>query len=311
VRQIHTSLLGANHDGFLFLRNVLGKFVPVFCPYKDSKAPTWRKTPDVAHMAKLWKLHFKLNRKTGSIHTPIQQSLMFLQSLKDPSLSANVTSVRGQIQLFTESIDAFDDSPVDLPTNLTIDGITTTLTAFPSPIETSISFATANRYTIFDSDSDDDEFIEHHDFFSNATTFSRSNNRSGQGSSRKPKTSHKEDKKETAKDIVCRGCHKKGHKEVDCRELAKWLIISGAVKKLKDSVRTQVLENYHRHYSSEPPSKRISKSSVDQLRAFCSEYNTTPTQVVMHYDWKGYIGADLTEDDEGFETAAEGEEESN
>ena len=189
VRQIHTSLLGANHDGLLFLRNVLGKFVPVFCPYKDSKAPTWRKTPDVAHMAKLWKLHFKLNRKTGSIHTPIQQSLMFLQSLKDPSLSANVTSVRGQIQLFTESIDAFDDSPVDLPTNLTIDGITTTLTAFPSPIETSISFATANRYTIFDSDSDDDESIEHHDFFSNATTFSRSNNRSGQGSSRKPKTS--------------------------------------------------------------------------------------------------------------------------
>jgi hypothetical protein len=31
----------------------------------------------------------------------------------------------------------------------------------------------------------------------------------------------------------------------------------------------------------------------------------------MHYDWKGYIGADLAEDDEGFETAAEGEEESN
>jgi hypothetical protein len=62
VKQIHTSLVGVNHDGFLFLRNVLGK----------------RKTPDVAHMAKLWKLHFKLSRKTGSIYTPIQQSLMFL-----------------------------------------------------------------------------------------------------------------------------------------------------------------------------------------------------------------------------------------
>jgi hypothetical protein len=53
VKQIHTSLLGVNHDGFLFLRNVLGKFVPIFCPYKASNAPTWRKTPDVAHMAKL------------------------------------------------------------------------------------------------------------------------------------------------------------------------------------------------------------------------------------------------------------------
>ena len=135
VKQIHTSLLGMNHDGFLFLRNVLAKCVPVFCPYKDSKAPTWRKTPDVAHIAKLWKLHFKLSRKTGSIYTPTQQSLMFLQSLKDPSLSSNATSIRGQIQLFTESIDAFEECEVHLPSNLIIDGITTTLTAFPSPIE--------------------------------------------------------------------------------------------------------------------------------------------------------------------------------
>jgi hypothetical protein len=150
VKQIHTSLLGVNHDGFLFLRNLLGKFVPIFCPYKASNAPTWRKTPDVAHMAKLWKLHFKLSPKTSSIYTPIQQSLMFLQSLTDPSLSANVTSVRGQIQVFTESIDAFDDSNAILPTHLSIDGITTTLTAFPVPIESSISFATANHHTIID-----------------------------------------------------------------------------------------------------------------------------------------------------------------
>lgn len=182
VKQIHTSLLGVNHDGFLFLRNVLGKFVPIFCPYKASNAPTWRKTPDVAHMAKLWKLHFKLSCKTGSIYTPIQQSLMFLQSLTDPSLSANVTSVRGQIQIFTESIDAFDDSNAILPTHLSIDGITTTLTAFPAPIESSISIATANRYTIFDSDNDDDS-INFQGFSANATTSSCSNDRSSQGSS--------------------------------------------------------------------------------------------------------------------------------
>ena len=219
VKQIHTSLTGVNHDGFQFLRKVLGKFVPVFCPYKTSDPPTWRKTPDVAHMAKLWKLHFKLSRKTGSNHTYIQKSLMFLQSLKDPSLSANVTSVRGQIQIFMEQSDAFEDTDIILPTNLTIDGITNTLTAFPAPMESSISFATANRYSI--DDSSDDETIDFQGFSVNATTSSRSNDRSTRGSSRKPKANRKEDKKDTAKDVVCRSCHKKGHKEVDCRELAK------------------------------------------------------------------------------------------
>jgi hypothetical protein len=231
---------------------------------------------------------------------------MFLQSLKDPSLSANVTSVRGQIQIFMEQNDAFEDSDIILPTNLAIDGITNTLTAFPAPMESSISFATANRYSI--NDSSDDESIDFQGFSVNATTSSRSNDRSTRGSFHKPKANRKEDKKDTAKEVVCRGCHKKGHKEVDCRELAKWIIISGAVKKLKEGTRKHVLDNYHRHYSSDPPSKQISKSCTDQLLAFCESRHMTPSQVVNHYNWDGYIN-DGEED--GFEMATEGEDESN
>jgi hypothetical protein len=148
-------------------------------------------------------------------------------------------------------------------------------------------------------------------FSSNATTSSRSTDCSGKSSSHKPKSNRKDDKKDTAKDVICRGCHKKGHKEVDCRELAKWLIISGAVKKLKESTCKQVLDNYHRHYSSDPPSKQISKSCVDQLRAFCEYGDMTPSQVVKHYNWDGYIGSDVADEEDGFETAAEGEDESN
>jgi hypothetical protein len=191
-----------------------------------------------------------------------------------------------------------------------IDGITTTLTAFPAPIESSISFAMANCYTIFDSNNDDDS-IDFQGFSANATTSSRSNDRSSRGSSRKPKANRKEEKKDTAKDVVCRSCHKKGLKEVDCRELAKWIIISGAVKKLKESTRKQVLDNYHRHYSSDPPSRQISKSCVDQLRAFCKYRHMTPTQVVNHYNWDGYISNDRADEEDGFETATEGEDESN
>jgi hypothetical protein len=99
---------------------------------------------------------------------------------------------------------------------------------------------------------------------------------------------------------------------VDCCELAKWIIISGAVKKLKESTRKQVLDNYHCHYlSSDPPSRQISKSCVDQLRAFCKYRHMTPTQVVNHYNWDGYISNDRADEEDGFETAVEGEDESN
>jgi hypothetical protein len=127
---------------------------------------------------------------------------MFLQSLVEPSLSANVTSIRGQIQLYTESIDAFDNSKVALPTNLTIDGITTTLTAFPTPMESSISFARANRYTMYDSLDSDDESLVFQGFVSNATTTSCSNDKSRRSSSRKPKSTRRDDKSDSSKGII-------------------------------------------------------------------------------------------------------------
>jgi hypothetical protein len=37
----------------------------------------------------------------------------------------------------------------------------------------------------------------------------------------------------------------------------------------------------------------------------------TPSQVVKHYNWDGYIGSDFADEEDGFETAAEGEDESN
>jgi hypothetical protein len=146
VKQCTNALVGKNHDGFKLLRDIMGKAIPVFCPYLISNPPLWRKYKDVSQMAKMWQLHFRLQRKTGSITSPTQQSLQFLQSLAEPSLSANITSIRGQIQLYTESINTFEDSLVPLPSNLTIEGITNTLTAFPNPIESYLS--TSPSHTI-------------------------------------------------------------------------------------------------------------------------------------------------------------------
>lgn len=101
VKQCLTTLVGSNHNGFLLLCNIMGKLIPVFCPYIPSNPPKWHKYHDVAHMAKLWKLHFRLLSKNGGTHTPIQQSLMFLQSLSKPTLAPHITSICGQIQKFT------------------------------------------------------------------------------------------------------------------------------------------------------------------------------------------------------------------
>jgi predicted component of type VI protein secretion system len=93
VKQCITALVGTKHDDFKLLRDIMGKAIPVFCPYISSNPPSWRKYKDVSQMTKMWKLHFHLQRKTGSITSPTQQSLQFLQSLAEPSISANITSI--------------------------------------------------------------------------------------------------------------------------------------------------------------------------------------------------------------------------
>jgi hypothetical protein len=138
VQQCYTTLVGRTHDGFKLLRAIMGKSIPAFCPYITSLSPLWSEYQDVARMSKLWKVHFRLNAKKGSADSPIEQSLMFIQSLDDPILAPHLTSIRGQIQSFAESIDEFDDSENALQSHLTIDGITTTLTQFPTSLKSSI-----------------------------------------------------------------------------------------------------------------------------------------------------------------------------
>jgi hypothetical protein len=305
VKRVTTTLSGKSQDGFQLLRKVMGMSIPVFCPYKSSKPPVWRKHPDVAEMAKHWNIHFRLMRKTGSVESPVQQSLQFLQSLTEPALLSQVTSIQGLLQAVTEGHDEFDTSTIKLPKQLTIDGITTTLTSLPNPMENSMKFATANYFESIEfSDSDSEEGIQ--GFSSNATA--SCNNPRNRQTSRRPRNNNKEDAT-SKKDIVCRGCHKKGHKEVECRELARWIIVSKAVKKLPDSLRKKVMENYYKFYSTAPPPASISCSCNEQLRTFCSSRSVSTQQLVDAYNWEKYASMNLNEEENGFETAVEDENE--
>ena len=299
VKQCITQLLGSSHDGFKLLRLVLGKSVPIFCLYKPSIPPKWEDHRDVAQMAKMWKLHYRLETKSGASHSPIQQSLMFLQSLDDPSLAPHLTSIRSSIQLFTETMTEHDETNIPLPTNLTIDGITTTLTAFPTTMNSTINYAASNNFsmvTFADTASD----LDIQGLASNATTATRSRTPRRSRDTTRPQNPNK--------DVVCRGCHKKGHFEVDCRKLAKWIILSQAVKKLPHRQRKKVLDAYYKHYLTTPPNPTIARSYSNILHDFCVNRNLTMDQVIANYNWDGYTASDSDSDDDGFETAAEGED---
>lgn len=305
VKRVTTTLSGKSQDGFQLLRKVMGMFLPVFCPYKISKPPIWRKHPDVTEMAKHWNIHFRLMRKTGSIESPVQQSLQFLQSLTEPALLSQITSIQGLLQAVIEGHDEFDTSKIKLPKQLTIDGITTTLTSLPNPMENSMKFASANYLESMEwSDSDSEDGIQ--GFSSNATASRQPRNR--QTSRRPRKDNEKKEETSSKKTIVCRGCHMKGHKEVECRQLARWIIVSKAIKKLPDSLRKKVLDNYYTFYSTAPPSASISRSCTEQLRNFCSSRSVTQQEVVDAFNWEKYASMNLNEEEDGFETAVEEEE---
>jgi hypothetical protein len=294
----------------------MGKSIPAFCSYKTSIIPKWSQYQDVARMSKLWKLHFRLAAKKGSSESPVEQSLQFLQSLQDPILAPHITSIRGQIQAFVDGIDEFDDEENALPTTLTIDGITTTLTQFPTTIDSSISYARSNHTVIEDLSDTEVELNFQGSASVSATTSTKSRDNRSRDSRRSSTDKRRTDRRSTTDDktdTICRGCHMRGHKEVDCRQLAKWIIISNAVKRLPERQRKKVMENYYKFYSTSPPSPSISRSCIRQLRDFCSSRSLTEEQVVNNFNWDGYAAYEGTDGDgelEGFETAPEDGEDS-
>lgn len=93
--------------------------------------------------------------------------------------------------------------------------------------------------------------------------------------------------------------------EVNCRDLAKWIIISGEVERLKLATKKRVLENYYKFYSSDPPSPTLSRSCASQLKEFCANRHISVQDCVESYNWDGYALADLKVEDDGFVSAAE------
>jgi hypothetical protein len=82
--------------------------------------------------------------KDGTAYSPLKQSTMFVKSIQEHSLAGLVSSYRGQLHQFKNSIDEFDEPFTPLPEYLTIERIASAMCTTISPLDTSITFASSS-----------------------------------------------------------------------------------------------------------------------------------------------------------------------
>lgn len=104
VKACLTALVGSAHDGFKHLCTIMAKSIPVFCQSLLSEISLWEKYQDVTCMGKMWKFHFRLLAKSGGGHSPMQHSLLFLQSLMELVLSPHITSIQVKFRFILKAL---------------------------------------------------------------------------------------------------------------------------------------------------------------------------------------------------------------
>jgi hypothetical protein len=256
----------------------------------------------VPSIAKAWTVYFAFSAKDGTTYTPFKQSNMFLKSIKEHSLLGQVSSYKGQLKQFSDSINEFEEPFTPLPDYLTIGKIAESLLTTTSPVDTSITFASASSTTVLS------PMSHRTTTFPNiqgvipqihATARSPPNQRGGRRAPTAPRT-----RRTSNSGIFCRACQRKNHEEVDCRELGRWLIFNNRHRTLSKDLQRRVIENYNRFYDSSPPAPSTARSCARQLEDFCSERNTSPDEVAQYYDWEAYANY-CEQEDEGFASAQE------
>ena len=270
VRDVLHTLEGFHQDGYRLLDSLLARFMPVFCPSITTVPPIWDDITNVARMSKLWILHFRLLAKTGTAYSDAQQSLMFLDSIKEHTMIPLIASIKGQIMAFTETIDEFAEMDTPLPTHLTMSGTVKTLTSTLSPVTSSLTYASSKT-------------ILHGTLQGsiNATVSTPPPNRRGGRRSRAPRRGNRDSTKEG---LVCDACRKKNHTAAECRELGKLLILTDFIKTMPSGLKKKVLAAYKQHFGT-PPVPSVNSTYAIQLEDFCDARGLSPEDLVDQFDW--------------------------
>jgi hypothetical protein len=248
-------------------------------------------------------VYFAFSAKDGTSYSPLKQSNMFLKSIKEHSLLGQVSSYKGQLKQFSDSINEFEEPFTPLPAYLTINSIASSLLTTTSPLDTSITFASASStMAVSPAAHRTSSFPNIQGVVPQIHTTARTapNQRGGRRASA-PRT-----RRTSNSGTVCRACQQRNHEEVDCRQLGRWLIFNERHKSLSRDLQRRVMDNYRRFYDNSPPAPSVARLFARQLEDFCSDRNTSPEEVSQYYDWEAF--ANYTErEDEGFASAQEEE----
>ena len=294
VTECRKGLSGFQHDGYKLLMSVMKRALPAFNSSIPMFPPRWEDIKNASEMAQLWLLYFRYQDKLGTWYSPIDRSKLYLNSLREHSMLGLVASLQGSIESFRTGVDLRDDE-IELPHHLTIDGILETLlTATSSPLDTSITFASSHATRALPPSDDSFDFgltIPNIQGAIHATASGAPANRCGR---RKPAQSHRSD---NDNGLRCRACRKKNHEEVDCRELAKLLILSDRLKSLTPALKKKVVESYTKFYG-EAPSPAMHSTSCAKLEEFCNSRGISESELEAAFHWENYcLAADLEDID--------------
>jgi hypothetical protein len=211
------------------INSVMARTLLVFCTSIVAAPPRWKDINDVTSLCRSWTNYFCFIAKRGASFMDIERSLLFLDAIQEHSYLGLIASLKGSIQLFKDSLDEFEeDTP--LPPHLNINGIVSTMSTTTSPITTSMSFATSNNtFTHHGSDADDVIIPNIQGALLNATAAHRVATR------RVPNC--RPEGTSTSKDVVCCTCGIRGHVELDCRHLGRFLVMSERVNTLLGPIK--------------------------------------------------------------------------
>lgn len=268
VLQCYHAYGGVQHDGFKFLFSIMKRALPVFCPSIPVTVPKWNQHRDVSLMLKHWLLYFRFSAKTGSFFGPIERGFMLLESIREESLVGIIAGLRGNLQLFQNSVDLFSADEVVMPPHLTLEGLVETISGAQAPVTNSMVLATTTTPPIA---------------FVNATSRSPR-------PSRRPSTA--QDRVKTAvspskSDAICQACLKKGHEETQCRHLATLLVINKRLRSLPASVKQKVLQSYYDRHGV-PSSAAVHSTYARQLDDFCDIHGISADDMAAQFDWDHY-----------------------
>ena len=311
VQLCNNPLLGYHHDGFRLLSSIKCRLLPAFAPNIPAVPPVWESVVDVNRMSKLWSLYFRFCAKKNSFYSPLERSLLFLNSIEEPTLLGPITSLKTIIESYRVGVHEFDDDG-SLPVHLEVDALAANLSQSTSPVTANMTLGSVHCTVVTPGALSQRPAAIHLGPSLNATAKGgrprddgRLAPRRSQGPRNRSSSRERPLRRDTASNVAaspadgviyCGACDKKNHTDMQCYDLAKYLILTKYAKRLDPAKAQQVIEVYRARFHP-TPSPALHRTAADFVENYCLSHDLSEEELVQQYDWDHWIESAGSEED--------------